>query len=748
MNRKRISSLTALAVIISTSISCLGTGSLPVMAAEESNNQAVVNSNTEAKDVYVKKTVSREDQKSVDVSKLSTPRKVNLVDNKATKETASLYSYLIGLGKTDKVIFGHQNDVTTKAVLKDRNTYSDTKDMTGSISGICGIDALALTGSELFLTDEDKANGVNDVITKAANAGIEASKEGAILTLSCHMPNFDEVMKKGKGVDGKYDYSGYTPGVTTGDVVSRIMPGGDLNEVFNGYLDMLAEYAHKLENEGIPVLFRPFHENNGSWFWWGAGFCSAEAYKNMYRYTVEYLRDDKSVHNFLYVYSPNGPFEDEKDYLSRYPGDEFIDILAFDMYHDDPLADSKEDPWFKSFKDTIELVQGIAESKNKLSAVSETGIRINYGAMPLTDNVNKDWFSDISEIVGKSDMPYYMVWANFDGDKNFFEPFMVDDKRGHEMVNNFVNYYNEDSSIFADGVGNYKEVDTSVDNPYSYGFITGPSGRSRILKSTELIASVKGYTDDIKFVIKNKNGKVAGTVNAALNNEVYTGQLTTDILNKVGKCMGTIELYSGDKCLDSITALFNIPEEVKNPLVVDDFESYYGEDSLLGMSWQTNAGPGCSLTPKNTESKFNPGKYGLEFNYKISTEKTSEGWAGITKAVDADWSSCNALSLWCKPDGNGQKLVIQLTSNGEDFEVTMPEFAAETEPKLLTIPFSDFKGKNGGIFDPAHIEKMGIWCNTIPVEGQENSWTVESKMYFDDIHAVNTKNDSNIVDKK
>lgn len=740
MNKKRIISLAALAAIISTSVSCFELGTVPALAAEQSSSTSVIQDNGEAKDYTVKKTVSRVDQNQIDISKLNTPSKVKLVDSKATKETASLYSYLIGVGKTDNVIFGHQNDVTTKAVLKDSHTDSDTKDMTGSLSGICGIDALALTGSELSLTDEDKANGITDIVTKAADAGIEASKEGSIITLSCHMPNFDEVKKKGRKEDGKYDYSGYTPGVTTGDVVSRVMPGGDLNEVYNGYLDMIAEYAHKLEDAGVPVLFRPLHENNGSWFWWGKGFCSEEAYKNMYKYTVEYLRDAKNVHNFLYVYSPNGPFEDEKDYLSRYPGDEFIDILAFDMYHDDPVQDSKDDPWYKSFKDTINLIQGIADSRNKLSAVSETGIRVNYGAMPVSGNVNKQWFSDISKIVGESDMPYYMVWANFDGDKNFFEPYMVNDTNGHEMVNDFVDYYNEDESIFADGTGDYKNVETTVDSPYSYGYITWPAGRSRILQSTKVTAKVKGYSDDIKFVVKDKNGRKAGTVNAVLDNGEYKANLTSDILSKVGKCMGTIELYSKDKCLDSITALFNISEEAKDPLVVDDFEGYYGDESLLDMNWQTNAGPGCSVTPKNTESKLNSGNYGLEFNYKISTEKTSEGWAGITKAVDADWSSCNALSLWCQPDGYGQKLVIQLTSNGEDFEVHMPEFAATNEAKLLTIPFSEFKGKNGGTFDPAHIEKMGIWCNTILQEGKESSWTVESKMYFDDIHAVNTTN--------
>ena len=74
------------------------------------------------------------------------------------------------------------------------------------------------------------------------------------------------------------------------------------------------------------------------------------------------------------------------------------------------------------------LYQGIAESKGKLSAVSETGIRINGGGMPETGNPNKTWFKDVSDIISKSDMPYYMVWANFNNTDNFFAPFMANDK--------------------------------------------------------------------------------------------------------------------------------------------------------------------------------------------------------------------------------------------------------------------------------------------------------------------------------
>ena len=95
------------------------------------------------------------------------------------------------------------------------------------------------------------------------------------------MPNFAQVAEKPRTANGGYDYSGYSPGVTTGDVMSRILPGGDLNEVYNGYLDLIAKYAHILAEQNIPVLFRSLHENNGSWFWWGAAFCDEEGYKKV-----------------------------------------------------------------------------------------------------------------------------------------------------------------------------------------------------------------------------------------------------------------------------------------------------------------------------------------------------------------------------------------------------------------------------------------------------------------------------------
>ena len=686
----------------------------------------------QVQDKYVDKTATTSAQVVVepDDIKDKMPTTVKLVDSGATESTADLYAYLNGVGKTDYVLYGHQNDTHHKTVLKDSGTNSDTKDITGSIAAISGIDALSLTGAELQLTDEDKANG-KDLISKAAQLGIDTANEGGVITLSAHMPNFDLVAKKGKDkVTGKYDYSGYTPGVTTGNVTSRIMPGGDLNEVYNGYLNMIAEYAHKLEAAGVPVIFRPFHENNGSWFWWGKAFCDEEAYKNMYRYTVEYLRDTENVHNFLYVYSPNGPFQDKDDYLSRYPGDEFIDILAFDMYDDNPTADASTDPWMDSFKKTIDLVQGIAkDGRGKLSAVSEVGIRVNGNGLGVSGNVDKKWFSEVSNIVSKSSMPYYMVWANFGETDGFFAPYMVSDTKGHEMINDFIDYYNEDESVFANGVGDYAEAGTREDSAYSYGFITGPNSSSRVLKPTTITASVKGY-DQSKFVLKNKAGEIIATLDGTLTYGSYSADITQDILDKIGQTIGSIELYSGDTKLDTISVLFNMKEAAVDPKVVDNFETYSGEDSLLQNTWTTNQGSGCKVTPNLFEDNYNSGKYGLAFNYKIA----SGGYAGITKSLAVDWSDCDALQFWCKPDGKGQKLVIQVTSNGQDFEVFMPEFSATTEARLVTLKFSDFIPKTKGTaLDLANISKMGIWCNTIGSE------TVDSTMYFDDIKAINTK---------
>ncbi|MDU4884161.1 CIA30 family protein [uncultured Clostridium sp.] len=694
----------------------------------------------EARDIYVEKVVDSVKQEKFNIEDLEglMQEKVRLVDNNATQNTANLFSYLFGIGKTDKVLYGHHNDAHTKAVLKDSGTNSDTKDLTGSLAGIVGIDTTVLAGAEIKLTDEEKESGMT-LITKSAKVCKDAAAEGAIISITSHMPNFDVIAKNGKNENGNYDYSIYSSDITAGNVVTRVMPGGDLNDVLIGYLDLIADFANELDKDNIAALFRPLHENNGSWFWWGEEHCDAEAYKNLYAYIVEYLRDYKNVHNFLYVYSPGGPIKTENEYLERYPGDEFVDVLSFDMYHNNPLETIEGDEWVKDFENTIKVISDMASKRGKVSSVAETGILAHSGGLNLEGNLNKKWFQDISNIISKSDMSYYMIWANF-GEDSFFAPYMVGENKGHEMINEFIEYYNNDKSIFADGVGNYQDAKVEMGEAYSYGYITSPASGDNILEGVEITGKIKNLSGNIKFVIKGSNDESIVELNAIGEGEVYKAQLTNEVIDMIGSRVCTIELYCNDNLLNSIRVKFNIEEIKQENSLVDDFESYYGENSLLKDEWRGNSGPGCYVNSEliSQDGKLNLGNYALAFNYKISNENTSEGWAGITKEITKDWSEYDALKLWIKPDGNEQKLVIQITSNGEDFEVWLPEFATTTEAKFVTLPFTEFKGKNNGVFDASKIERFGIWCNTLVSEGHEGTWTVESTMYFDEIKAVST----------
>ena len=161
----------------------------------------------------------------------------------------------------------------------------------------------------------------------------------------------------------------------SGDSLKKILPGGEKNKVFTAYLDTIATYANKLQESNIPVIFRPLHENTGGWFWWGTGN-TAESYKSLYAYTREYL-ESKGVHNMLYVYSPNGPMETEEEYMSRYPGDAYVDILAFDYYNDFNTYPAEADTsFFNHLDQTCQVVSSIAKKHDKLAAISETGVRV------------------------------------------------------------------------------------------------------------------------------------------------------------------------------------------------------------------------------------------------------------------------------------------------------------------------------------------------------------------------------------
>jgi len=128
----------------------------------------------------------------------------------------------------------------------------------------------------------------------------------------------------------------------------------------------------------------------------------------MWKYTQEYLREKKQVHNLLYVYAPDAPSDRWEDaYENYYPGDDVVDIIGFDRYADQASYPEK-------LLADCQAVAHFAREHNKLSAIAETGIL--DGIQYVTD---PNWFIDnFTNIIMQDerglcqDMVYSLTWKN------------------------------------------------------------------------------------------------------------------------------------------------------------------------------------------------------------------------------------------------------------------------------------------------------------------------------------------------
>nr|MDE6363534.1 hypothetical protein [Lachnospiraceae bacterium] len=701
---------------------------------------------------------------------------VALVDAKAIEATKNLYAYLKAVGNSDSVIFGHQNDTHHKAGNTGENfSNSDTKDVTGSIAGVIGIDTLSLTGNEASEWNTPEAERIANVarITK------EAAAEGALVTLSAHMPNFDLIDKRVKNfeisggttnetlgyweVDGKkqYNFSGYTPGTLTGNVVARIMPGQDLNYLYTDYLDLIADYAKAVEGDGITILFRPLHENTGSWFWWGAALCDEQAYIALYRYTVDYLKETRGVHNILYVYGPGSEAANAAEYAARYPGDAYVDMIGYDLYHQYPSQDN-EAGYLQSISRQNQILKEFAEAHNKLYAITETGVADKNAqgadiALRRTGNEVMDWYTKLLDQISEDGgICYFLVWANFDENGSFYLPYVTEKKEngvlhGHEMMDEFIKFYNDDRSAFATDMNsafkNIKGVTNTTKADAVAGYITAPQSGDRLLAgsgSTRLAARLSGEvgTAEVQFVASAGEKEVVLKASYNEKDGVWEAQMTDEQLLSLGEIPGMIALMVGDAKIAEISARFNLKQAEQNDMIPEDFEGYAGSNRELNSSWTTNKDTGSEISLKLTEEKDKVfgGKYGMQMDITLAKK---DAWVGATKSFEADWSEGNALELYTIPEQKGQKVVVQVKSGAEEFEVYLQEYEAYTKyaatgtPVKVTIPFSAFVGKQNGKFDPANIQVIGLWCNALPSETVE--YPLSTVICYDEMRVVTTE---------
>lgn len=317
----------------------------------------------------------------------STPK---LADPLATAETKALYRNLHKLAR-EGLLFGHQDTLAYGVGWK-----ADPNGLDSDVYRVCG-KFPAVFGWDIGHIDTPR--NIDGVPFENMKTWIAKGYEkGGINTVSWHAR-----------VPGSKESAW-----TRKRVVSRLLPEGNLHETYRAKLDLIAAFLADLKGlagEPVPIIFRPFHEHNGDWFWWGAKWCTPEEYKRLWQFTVDYLRKAKGLHNIITCYSPDR-FKDRHEYLERYPGDDYIDILGHDNYGDFRSLQTKDQA-----QQALEAVVTLAQERGKIAALTETGVSASAPA-------NANWWTDLLlEIVNSSpstrQVAWVLVWRNAGKRQNY-----------------------------------------------------------------------------------------------------------------------------------------------------------------------------------------------------------------------------------------------------------------------------------------------------------------------------------------
>lgn len=310
-----------------------------------------------------------------------------LVNPNATKEARNVYNFLLEQsGK--KTLSGVQSSHSHK------NDFIDAVyEHTGKHPALAGYDFLFLQ----FSPTPDSWSWVqnyNDI-----SAPKEQWAANGLVNYMWHwnVPTSEAAWKA--GVEN-YDFNGYAfyCDQTSFDIREAVKEGTWQNEFIMKDIEEVAGYLQLLEDENIPVIWRPLHEAagnydlygpDGAWFWWGRH--GAEPCKKLWRLLYDQLVNVYGLDNLIWVWTVDVTKGAEDQYLDWYPGDEYVDILGVDIYETNTDAKTRQ------YQAMVDLTKG-----RKLVTVSECG-NIPDPAKCMAAGNQWSWF---------------MVWCNSDSNGN------------------------------------------------------------------------------------------------------------------------------------------------------------------------------------------------------------------------------------------------------------------------------------------------------------------------------------------
>ena len=337
-----------------------------------------------------------------------------LVDKKATKRTRYLYKNMYKMAYDSAVMFGHQDDMANGIGWNALKGESDVKRVTGEYPSVFGWDLGGIEQDSVSNLDKVKFSNIRKYI-------IEAYKMGAVSTLSWHLRN---PVSGGSAWD-------------TISAVSQILPNGIQHDKYIKWLDKVGDFALSLKTgfwgKKIPIIFRPYHEHTGTWFWWGNTHCTPDEYKALWHMTVDFF-EKKGVHNFIYAYSPDR-FLSKEHYMECYPGDDYVDIMGLDLYQFEPQNPETHHIFIEKASSLLKMVSELGQEHKKFIALTETG----FEGIPY----DKWWTDVLWEAVKDAPISYILCWRN-GNDKHHFAPYP-----NHVSAVNFVQFSQQQRVYFS-----------------------------------------------------------------------------------------------------------------------------------------------------------------------------------------------------------------------------------------------------------------------------------------------------------
>ena len=334
-----------------------------------------------------------------------------------THEAEQMLATLKALPEQGVFMFGHHDDPMYGIGWNGDAQRSDVKSVCGDWPAVMSFDL-----GHLELGNDKNLDGVP--FDRIRQESVAQYMRGGMVSFSWHPDN---------PLTGKDAWD-----VSDSTVVRSVLPGGKNHGKFIVWLDRVADFFNSIKTQDgvkVPVLFRPWHEHTGSWFWWGQALCTDEEYDALWQMTYKRMRE-KGADQLLWAYSPGIEPKDSAEYMRRWPGDGIVDVIGVDAYqYEDRQA------YIDNLDRLLRIMTDVGKAHGKAIAVTETG----YESIP--DSVW--WTKTLMPVIGKYPISYVLVWRNaHDKPKHFYAPYP-----GHASEADFKTFYNDRRTLFAGDMG-------------------------------------------------------------------------------------------------------------------------------------------------------------------------------------------------------------------------------------------------------------------------------------------------------